>query len=74
MVNINEEEIKRQGIGVIKKDFVEIGKGYIRHDADKLAAILVETIMEKKLFKDKRKIVEYFYLSQKLKENKQYKE
>jgi len=74
MVNINEEEIKRQGIGVIKKDFVEIGKGYIRHDADKLAAILVETIMEKKLFRDKRKIVEYFYLSQKLKENKQYKE
>jgi len=74
MVNINEEDIKKLGIGVIKKDFVEIGKGYIRHDADKLAAILVETIMEKKLFKDKRKIVEYFYLSQKLKENKQNKE
>jgi len=70
MVDINEEEIKKQGIGVIKSDFVKIGKGYIRHDADKLATILVETIMEKKLFNDKKKIMEYFYLSQRLKENK----
>ena len=70
MVKMNEEEVKKLGIGVIKRDFVEVGKGYIRHDPDKLAAILVETIMEKKLFNDKKKIVEYFYLSQKLKENK----
>jgi uncharacterized cofD-like protein len=70
MVTINEEEIKKLGIGVIKSDFVKIGKGYIRHDTDKLATILVETIMDKKLFNDKKKIVEYFYLSQRLKENK----
>ncbi|MCB2293428.1 YvcK family protein [Clostridium algoriphilum] len=74
MVHINEQELTKNGIGVIKRDFVEVGKGYIRHDPDKLAAILVETIMEKRLFKDKKKIVEYFYLSQKLKENKQNKE
>ncbi|MBX4268933.1 gluconeogenesis factor YvcK family protein [Clostridium estertheticum] len=70
MVIINEEEIKKQGIGLIKSDFVKIGKGHIRHDTEKLATILVETIMEKKLFNDKKKIGEYFYLSQRLKENK----
>ncbi|HEY8803641.1 MAG TPA: YvcK family protein [Clostridium sp.] len=70
MVNINEEEVTKLGVGVIKREFVEVGKGYIRHDPDKLAAILVETIMEKKLLNDKKKIVEYFYLSQQLKENK----
>ncbi|MBU3154236.1 YvcK family protein [Clostridium estertheticum] len=70
MVIINEEEIKKLGVGVIRSDFVKIGKGHIRHDTDKLATILVETIMEKKLFNDKKKIVEYFYLSQRLKENK----
>lgn len=70
MVNINEEEIKKLGIGVIKSDFVKIGKGYIRHDTDKLAASLVKTIMDKKLFNDKKKVVEYFYLTQRLKENK----
>ncbi|MBU3159476.1 YvcK family protein [Clostridium frigoris] len=74
MVIINEEEIKKQGIGIIKSDFVKVGKGHIRHDTDKLATILVETIMEKKLFNDKKKIGEYFYLSQRLKENKRNKE
>ncbi|MBZ9609226.1 uridine diphosphate-N-acetylglucosamine-binding protein YvcK [Clostridium estertheticum] len=73
MVKINEDEITKQGIEVIKSDFVKIGKGYIRHDEDKLATILVETIMEKKLFNDKKKIVEYVYLSQRLKENKRSK-
>ena len=70
MVNINEKEVSKLGIEVIKCDFVKIHKGYVRHDEDKLAAILLETIMEKKLFYDKKKIVEYFYLSQRLKENK----
>ena len=55
MVNINEKEVAKLGIEVIKSDFVKIQKGYVRHDADKLAAILVETIMEKKLFYEKRK-------------------
>ncbi len=74
IVNINEEEVTKLGIGVIKSDFVKVKKGYVRHDTDKLAAVLVETIMEKKLFYDKKKIVEYFYLSQRLKENKHNKE
>ncbi|MGV8982646.1 gluconeogenesis factor YvcK family protein [Clostridium sp.] len=72
MVNINEKEVAKLGIEIIKSDFVKIHKGYVRHDEDKLAAILLETIMEKKLFYDRKKILEYFYLSQRLKaqENK----
>ena len=70
MVNINEKEVTKLGIEVIKSDFVKIQKGYVRHDEDKLAAILLGTIIEKKLFYDKKRIVEYFYLSQRLKEHK----
>ncbi|MGH4122901.1 MAG: gluconeogenesis factor YvcK family protein [Clostridium sp.] len=70
MVNINEKEVAKLGIELIKSDFVKIQKGYVRHDEDKLAASLLETIMEKKLFYDKKRIVEYFYLSQRLKEHK----
>ena len=64
-----KKQLQSLVVEVIKSDFVKIRKGYVRHDADKLAAILVETIMEKKLFYDKKKIVEYFYLSQRLKEH-----
>jgi uncharacterized cofD-like protein len=70
IVNINEEEVTKLGIEIIKSDLVKIRKGYVRHDEKKLAAILVETIMEKKLFYDKERIVEYLYLSERLKEHK----
>jgi len=33
----------------------------------------METIMDKKLLYDRKKILEYFYLSQRLKENKRSK-
>jgi uncharacterized cofD-like protein len=74
MVNINEEEVTKLGVRVIKSDFVKVVKGHVRHDEDKLAAILVETIMEKKSIHDKDKIIDYFYLSQRFKENKDNKE
>ncbi|MCJ7689811.1 MAG: hypothetical protein MUO60_10905, partial [Clostridiaceae bacterium] len=74
MVNINEKEVTKLGIKVIKNDFVKVIKGHVRHDEEKLAAILVETIMEKKLFYDKKKIVDYLYLSHSIKENKDNKE
>ena len=70
IVNINEEEVTKLGIEVIKSDLVKTRKGYVRHDEKKLAAILVGTIMEKKLFYDKERIVEYLYLSERLKEHK----
>ncbi|MGH4119382.1 gluconeogenesis factor YvcK family protein [Clostridium sp.] len=74
MVNINEKEISKLGIKVIKSDFIKVIKGHVRHDEEKLAAVLVETIMEKKLFYDKKKIIDYFYLSRRFKENKDNKE
>ncbi|KOF58057.1 MULTISPECIES: gluconeogenesis factor YvcK family protein [Clostridium] len=70
LVEIDEKELNKIGVGVIKGDFIKIKDGLVRHDSDKLASILIETIMDKKLFYDKKKIIEYFYLSQRLKENK----
>ena len=55
MVNINEEEVTKLGIRVIKSDFVKVIKSHVRHDEDKLAAILIETIMDKKSLYDKNK-------------------
>lgn len=70
LVAIDEKKIKKMNVNVIEGDFIKIKNGLIRHDAEKLSAILVETIMEKKLFFDRKKIIEYFYLSERLKQNK----
>lgn len=70
LVNIDEDILKKMGVGTVKGKFIKIKNGYVRHDSDRLADILVETIMDKKLFYDRKKIIEYFYLSERLKENK----
>ena len=74
LVSINEERLKSLGVKVIGGDFIKVKNGYIRHNAEKLSAILIETIMEKKLLYDRKKIIEYFYLSERLKQNKNSRE
>ena len=72
-VKINEKNIMDLEVKVIEGDFVTIKNGWLRHDPDKLAKFLMEIIMDKKLLFDRKKIIEYFYLSQRLKENKKSK-
>lgn len=70
LVVYDEKRVKDLNVEVIGGDFIKANKKYIRHDAEKLASILIETIMEKKLLYDRKKIIEYFYLSERLKETK----
>ena len=70
LVHLDEKKLMIKGIGVVKGDFISIKSGYVRHNSENLAAILIQTIMEKKLSFDRKKIIEYFYLSERLKENK----
>jgi uncharacterized cofD-like protein len=70
LVEIDVEQLDKMNINVIEADVIKVKKDLIRHDPEKLAAVLVKTIMEKKLFYDRKKIIEYFYLSERLKQNK----
>ncbi|ERI94360.1 hypothetical protein HMPREF1982_00995 [Clostridiales bacterium oral taxon 876 str. F0540] len=70
LVTIDEDVIEDMGVKVIEGDFVKVRNNLVRHDSEKLAAILIETIMDKKLLFDRKKIIEYFYLSERLKESK----
>lgn len=70
LVKLDVDKVEALHVNVIEGDFISIKKGLVRHNSEKLAAILIETIMEKKLLYDRRKIIEYFYLSERLKENK----
>jgi len=70
LVKYNEDNFKGLNVNVIEGDFVKVSNGLVRHNSGKLAAILIETIMDKKLQFDRKKIIEYFYLSERLKQNK----
>jgi uncharacterized cofD-like protein len=68
LVKLDREDISSLGIKIVGEDLVKIKNGLVKHDSDKLAEILADTIMEKKLLYDKKKIIEYMYLSQRIKE------
>lgn len=70
LVTIDKEEVRNLNVNIIEGDFIKIKNGLIRHNSEKLASILIETIMDKKLLYDRKKIIEYFYLSERLKQNK----
>ncbi len=66
IVNLDTEELERLGVDVVKDDLTEIQKTYVRHNAKRLAKIIIETVMEKKMLYDKNKILEYIYLCKKI--------
>ena len=68
VVELDRDEIQNLGIEIVGANLVRIKDGFVKHDHDKLAEVLVDTIMEKKLLYDKRKIIEYMYVSQRMKQ------
>jgi uncharacterized cofD-like protein len=68
LVKLDREDINSLGVKIVGDNLVKIKNGLIKHDSDKLAEVLADTIMEKKLLYDKKKIIEYMYLSQRIKE------
>ncbi|ERK29143.1 gluconeogenesis factor YvcK family protein [Clostridium intestinale] len=69
-VIIDKEIINKMGIEIIEANLVKYKDGFIRHNSEELAKVIMTTVMEKALLYDKKKIIEYMYLSQRLKESK----
>lgn len=70
LVELDVKELNFLGVEVIEAPLVKIEKKYVKHDSEYLAEILIHTIMEKKLSYDHKKIIEYMYLSERMKEKK----
>ena len=70
LVKLDYENIEDLNVKVVETDLVRITKGYVKHDAEHLAQVLMTTILDKKLLYDKEKIIEYMYLSKKIGDKK----
>ncbi|GAB6168486.1 YvcK family protein [Clostridium carnis] len=71
LVELDTKELKKLGVEVVEATLAKIEKGYVKHDSEYLAEVLVDTIMEKKLSYDRKKIIEYMYVSQRIKEKEE---
>ncbi|MGM9973958.1 MAG: uridine diphosphate-N-acetylglucosamine-binding protein YvcK [Clostridiaceae bacterium] len=70
LVTFDRRELEKLGVEIIEANLVKVKKDLVRHDADYLARVLAETIMEKKLLYDKKRILEYMYLSERIRTSK----
>lgn len=69
LVELDYENIKGLCVEIVETDLVKITKGYVKHDSEHLAKVLMTTILDKKLLYDKKRIMEYMYVSKKIKKN-----
>ncbi|KXG74640.1 gluconeogenesis factor YvcK family protein [Thermotalea metallivorans] len=63
----DRKRIMEKGMKIIEGPFVEIKKQYIRHDAVKLSEQIMKLALEEKYATDKFRILDYYYLHDKLK-------
>jgi uncharacterized cofD-like protein len=73
LVELDKDELQKQNVEIIEAALSKIEKGYVKHDSEKLAEVIVDTIMEKKLLYDRKKIIEYMYVSQRIREKEKGK-
>jgi uncharacterized cofD-like protein len=69
-VKIDYNTIRDMNIQVIEGDFVNVEKDYLRHDYNHLSEVIFELINEVRLSKDKKRIIDYYYVNGKLKKHK----
>lgn len=68
LVELDRDKIKSLGVEIVEDNLVKITKGYVKHDSEYLAEIIMKTVIEKELKWDKEKILEYAYSLQKMRE------
>lgn len=66
VVRIDRERMEGLGITLIQKDILRIGDNLVRHDPDKLAEVIMDLVAEKVLANDKKRILDYYYVKDRL--------
>lgn len=66
-VPIDGERISRAGIALIEGDYVSTDNGLVRHDRNKLAKAVIELVAEEMFISDRKRMLDYYYLSDRLK-------
>jgi hypothetical protein len=72
VVELDSSKVTSQGIKLIKRDLSKSKNGFIRHDADKTAQIVMELICNELKFKDLQNDTEYLLIDSVLKNQKKY--
>lgn len=68
-VRIDRERIEAAGIRLIEGGFQAIRNGFVRHDHDKLAETIIDLVADNILARDRKRIIDYYYIKDRLKKH-----
>lgn len=66
IVSIDMENISKN-IMVVDDDLVDLTKGFVRHNTNKLAKVIMELILKYTLPKNRKRLLDYYYLAERIK-------
>lgn len=66
IVPIDDDKLEAAGIKLLQGDYVQIRNGFVRHDPEKLAETIIDLVAENILVKDKKRIIDYYYVKDRL--------
>jgi len=69
-VKVDGERINKAGIKIVSGEYAKINNNYVRHDPEKLAATIVDIVAERVLARDKKRIIDYYYIKDRLRKAK----
>lgn len=67
-VLVDKDNILSHNVEIVEENFVNINKNLVRHNSSKLAHIIMKLILNKRISKDKKRVIESYYLNEHLKE------
>lgn len=66
-VKVDHENIPR-GVEIFSEDFIYIKDGLLRHDTKKLSKVIMRIVLKQVIAKNRRRILDYYYLSERIKD------
>ncbi|HEX3030510.1 MAG TPA: gluconeogenesis factor YvcK family protein [Clostridia bacterium] len=66
IVRVDADEINKAGIKLIDGDFVNIQNNLVRHNSTKLAEVIIDLVAETVLVRDKKRVIDYYYIKDRL--------
>ncbi|MFZ5351739.1 MAG: gluconeogenesis factor YvcK family protein [Bacillota bacterium] len=67
---IDYDNVYSLGTRVLEGDFISVENGYLRHNFKALAECIFELVNEEVISKDKKRLLDYYYVNGKLKKSK----
>lgn len=68
-VKNDRDKVEKMGVELILGDFVSFKDDLLRHDSQKITSTIIELVADNVLVKDRKRVIDYYYVKDRLRKN-----